>query len=460
MNRKKLAIIMIIAGLLLSGCNLNLGYDPDDFTTLYNSEPQPVSEDNNEESSISTPENTEGSVSDTEDTEATSSSTEDTEDTENTEDTDDSEDTEDTENTEETEDTEDGSETSSEEEQTPASSSVPADTTTKSTTAATTVKTTAATTAAATTKATTTAAATTKAVTTAAATTKAATTAAITTQPVNAEPSPPTIYATKADGKLTSSTSQAIIDYSNTTDGYVMAKYTGSKAKVKVVITYPNGGSYSYDLNAKGTYEAYPLTGGNGSYSILVAENVSGDSYATAASCSINVSISNSIAPYLRPSHMVDFSAGDVPVTKASQVCAGAKTNLQKIERIYQWVVDNVNYDYNFAATVTKGYVASPAKIINEKKGICYDYAVGIAAMLRSQGIPTQVVFGNVTNVGYHAWVNVYTPETGWICGAIYFDGSSWKRMDATLASSNRNNNAIYDFINNNSNYYSIEKLY
>ena len=239
-----------------------------------------------------------------------------------------------------------------------------------------------------------------------------------------------------------------------------MAKYTGSASKVKVQITYPNGGNYSYDLNAYGNYEAYPLTGGNGSYTVMVAENVSGNAYAVAASCAINVNISNATAPYLRPSHMVSFSSGDVPVTKASQLCAGTTTTLQKIERIYDWVVQNVNYDYAFAATVTSGYVASPAKIINEKKGICYDYAVGIAAMLRSQGIPTQVVFGNVANIGYHAWVNVYIPESGWVCGVIYFDGSSWKRMDATLASSNRNNNAIYDFINNNGNYYSIERLY
>lgn len=422
MNRKKLAILLITVSLILSGCKPSGGDDLYNYSTTERSDTQTVTADNTEESTSATPDDTENTTPDAEDTSDTEESTSDSE---------------------ETDESSKESESESEEETTTSAS----ETTTTAETTTTTTAATAATTTAATT-------------TTTAATTTTTTTAATTTQAVSAEPSPPTIYATTADGVLTSVTEKAIIDYSHTSDGYVMAKYTGGASKVKVQITYPNGGNYSYDLNTYGNYEAYPLTGGNGSYTVLVAENVSGTAYAAAASCSINVSIANSTAPYLRPSHMVSFSYGDVPVTKASQVCAGASTTLQKVERIYDWVVQNVNYDHAFAATVTSGYVASPAKIINEKKGICYDYAVGIAAMLRSQGIPTQVVFGNVTNVGYHAWVNVYTPESGWVCGVIYFDGTSWRRMDPTIASSNRNNNAIYDFINNNSNYYSIEKLY
>ena len=421
MNRKKLAILLIAVSLILSGCKPGGGDDLPSGTVTANNEG---------ETSVSTPKITEKTTITVKDTEDTTDNAQDTEDSEKT-----SETEETTEETEETEKTEESGEESETEEDT--TTSTRAVTTTTTTTAATTTTTTAATTTTTTTAATTT-----------------------TTQAVNAEPSPPTIYATTADGILTATTSQATIDYSHTSDGYVMAKYTGGSSKVKVQITYPNGGNYSYDLNAYGNYEAFPLTGGNGSYTVLVAENVSGNAYAAAASCVISVNISSSTAPYLRPSHMVNFSYGDVSVTKASQLCAGTTTTLQKIERIYDWVVQNVNYDYAFAATVTNGYVASPAKIINERKGICYDYAVGIAAMLRSQGIPTQVVFGNVANIGYHAWVNVYTPESGWVYGVIYFDGTSWKRMDATLASSNRNNNAIYDFINNNSNYYSIEKLY
>lgn len=37
----------------------------------------------------------------------------------------------------------------------------------------------------------------------------------------------------------------------------------------------------------------------------------------------------------------------------------------------------------------------------------------------------------------YHAWINVYSEEEGWIDAAIYFDGQEWKLMDPTFASSN-----------------------
>ncbi len=55
-----------------------------------------------------------------------------------------------------------------------------------------------------------------------------------------AEPSPPTIYGTSADGVLASSNARAALDYSNTKDGYVMAKYSGSNSTVKVQVKNPD----------------------------------------------------------------------------------------------------------------------------------------------------------------------------------------------------------------------------
>ena len=36
----------------------------------------------------------------------------------------------------------------------------------------------------------------------------------------------------------------------------------------------------------------------------------------------------------------------------------------------------------------------------------------------------------------YHAWVNVYIDNVGWIDNFIYFDGHDWSLMDPTFASS------------------------
>jgi hypothetical protein len=50
----------------------------------------------------------------------------------------------------------------------------------------------------------------------------------------------------------------------------------------------------------------------------------------------------------------------------------------------------------------------------------------------------------------YHAWISVWTPETGWINNVIQFDGTDWRMMDPTLASSNSANK---DVIGNGTNY-------
>jgi hypothetical protein len=58
-----------------------------------------------------------------------------------------------------------------------------------------------------------------------------------------------------------------------------------------------------------------------------------------------------------------------------------------------------------------------------------------MTAMLRSQGIPTRLVFGYAGSV-YHAWISVYSKEAGWIDDVVLFDGESWMLMDPTFAAS------------------------
>ena len=52
-----------------------------------------------------------------------------------------------------------------------------------------------------------------------------------------------------ATGTVTYSGGGATIDASNTSNGYLMVKYTGSNQKIKVQIT--KGTTYTYDLNAR-----------------------------------------------------------------------------------------------------------------------------------------------------------------------------------------------------------------
>ena len=90
--------------------------------------------------------------------------------------------------------------------------------------------------------------------------------------------------------------------------------------------------------------------------------------------------------------------------------------------------------------------------LLAQKKGICFDYAALMTAMLRSQDIPTKLVVGYTGNL-YHAWINVYLEGQGWVDNIIYFDGNSWKLMDPTFASSSGQSQEIMQYIGNGSNY-------
>ena len=57
------------------------------------------------------------------------------------------------------------------------------------------------------------------------------------------------------------------------------------------------------------------------------------------------------------------------------------------------------------------------------------------------------------TGSQYHAWINVWSEEGGWVEGMIYFDGKVWKLMDPTFASSGKQTNSIMKFINDSNNY-------
>jgi len=55
--------------------------------------------------------------------------------------------------------------------------------------------------------------------------------------------------------------------------------------------------------------------------------------------------------------------------------------------------------------------------------------------MLRSQGVPTKVIFGYVSpHDVYHAWNMFYTAETGWVTVGYEVKEGSWNRLDLTFS--------------------------
>jgi transglutaminase-like putative cysteine protease len=246
---------------------------------------------------------------------------------------------------------------------------------------------------------------------------------------------------------------KATVDASNLKEGYVMVKYTGGRnVRIKLQITKQSGVTYTYNLNNTGNFENFPLSEGNGKYTVAIFENVSGNSYTQAYSCTVDMALRNSFLPFLYPNQYVNYKTDSPVAVKAAELTKDVPKEMDKLTSVYRYVVNNFSYDTELAATVTSGYLPDVDKVLERKKGICFDYAALMSSMLRLQNIPCKLVIGYAGTV-YHAWINVYITEIGWIDQAIYFDGKNWSLMDPTFVSSSRGSQQVMKYVSDGKNY-------
>ena len=267
-----------------------------------------------------------------------------------------------------------------------------------------------------------------------------------------ARPSDPVVYIPEAPGTSLIGADPLIIDVSNCSSGYVMAKYSGIAEKANIQITGSDGVSYKYFLTPSDSYTPLPLTAGDGTYQIDGYENISGNEYAVLFRQTMDVQLEDELLPFLYPSQYVNFNTDSQAVLAASETVRSASDDLEAVEDIYHFVIGSVVYDEEKAENVTSGYLPDVDETLSSGKGICFDFAALTAAMLRSQDIPTRLEIGYSGSI-YHAWISVYLEETGWIDNIIEFRGDGWTRMDPTFAASNENSEKILEYIGDGSNY-------
>jgi len=238
-------------------------------------------------------------------------------------------------------------------------------------------------------------------------------------------------------GNVSVSRGGATIDTSNVAEGYVMISYSGASTKVKVRIS-KGGVDYNYNLNTSGRFETFPLSLGDGTYTIGVFEHVRGNQFAMTVSTTVNVTLNSQLRPFLYPNQFVNFNANSTAVAKAASLSEGAANELEIVSRIFNFVIANVKYDTDLARRISSGqittYIPNVDNTLATGKGICFDFAALMAAMLRSQLIPTQLQIGYVSGGLYHAWISVHSTEIGWVNNVIQFDGKNWTLMDPTFA--------------------------
>ena len=258
-----------------------------------------------------------------------------------------------------------------------------------------------------------------------------------------------------ASGTATKKNSKAEVDYSNVADGYVMVRFTAQSDKVlRVQVAGPTS-KYTYYID-QGEWVTFPLPDGNGDYTVKVYEKKLTDPKDTKYLVSLNVTFTaemkDEFAPFLRPNQFVDYAEAKDTLAKAEELLKNETDTLKMVEKVYDFVVDNLTYDKNKAATVQSGYVPVLDEVLKAKTGICFDYVALMTGMLRSRGVPCKLVVG-YAGTAYHAWISVWTEEAGWVDGAIYFDGTTWQRMDPTFASSGKGSESIMKYIGDGKNY-------
>ena len=238
------------------------------------------------------------------------------------------------------------------------------------------------------------------------------------------------------------------IDLSSVKKGYVGVSAKASKRLKFQVIK--GGDTYTYDISSKGKPSIFPLQLGNGRYVFKVMRNVSSNRYVKIYETSKTVKLANGFQPFLRPSDYVNYSKKSKCVQKAAEFAKSSTDSNDFVLKVYEYISANVTYDRDKASNVTTGYLPVPDETFETGKGICFDYASLAASMLRSQGIPTKVIFGYVSPDDlYHAWNMFYTKESGWITVEMKVEKKKWYRLDLTFSA----NGTDADFIGNGENY-------
>ncbi len=238
------------------------------------------------------------------------------------------------------------------------------------------------------------------------------------------------------------------IDLSAVSEGYVAVSAL-SEHRLKFQVRKDDL-TYNYDISSDGTPSFFPLQCGDGQYTFRVMENISDNKYAQLCAAECGVALADEFQPFLRTSDYSRFDENSACVQKAASLASSCKDGLEVVSKVYAFVCRNIRYDYEKAVSVQPGYLPDPDETLESGKGICFDYASLAAAMLRSQGIPTKIIFGYVApNDLFHAWNMFYTEESGWVTVSFEVSGSSWNRIDLTFSAGGANS----DFIGDGTNY-------
>ena len=247
--------------------------------------------------------------------------------------------------------------------------------------------------------------------------------------------------------------SGVLLDLSATAQGEVGGSALG-EGRLKVQVLQGET-TDTYNIGSDGTPAILPLQSGDGDYTFRVMQEVTEGKYAKLYEASASVALQDPFQPFLRPSQYVPYGENSACVKKAGEIASGQADALGVVDAVLGYICESITYDKELAKTVEKTYLPDPDKTLETGTGICFDYASLAAAMLRSQGIPTKMVFGYVQPDDlYHAWNMFYTQESGWVSVQYEVESNTWNRLDPTFSANSQESGFVGDGTNYTDVYY------
>lgn len=211
-------------------------------------------------------------------------------------------------------------------------------------------------------------------------------------------------------------TQGVVIDESESNMGIVKISYLGESKKALKVLIVKGQQRYNYQLNAEGRMESYPLQMGDGAYMVGILENVKDNTYAFIENKRVEVKMNSSDSVFLASIQEIKWDTQSEAVKKSLQLIGLETSSDKRFDVVYNYLVKNLSYDYAKIPTLKSGYIPDVDQTLSIKKGICYDYSALLAAMIRSQGIPTKLVKGYTKNTDvFHAWNEVKIKDEWWL---------------------------------------------
>lgn len=125
---------------------------------------------------------------------------------------------------------------------------------------------------------------------------------------------------------------------------------------------------------------------------------------------------------YLRPHANVVMD--DRMKTLSREIVGDEKNPIQASRKIYDWVLQNIDYWVKDPANKKASPVGSAEYCLTSKTGNCTDFHSLYMSLSRCAGIPTRITYGSFLkgplagadkDQSYHCWLEFFAPGVGWV---------------------------------------------